>query len=237
MIRKKHRQKVSKEGASVLKKMKKSKKRNWVIIIAPIVAAVLIVGIFLTVERKVLSDYEVKSVAVAKLEIERGTQVTQENVDTLFTIAEVKTEHIIDGAITEPDSLIGCVIENNIHAKEMICAQDVTDRQAWMDGMSQPVEFTFTASSVAASVGGSIRGGDVIDVGITVHQADGKAHFESIGRNIYVKEAYSDKGVAVPRTDQETVCTMFCVVMEQTQGEAFIEKLRAGDEVIVTLPK
>lgn len=220
-----------------MKKAKKGKKRTWMIIAAPMVAAVLFVGIFLTMERKVLSDYEVKTVVTAKVEIEKGTQVTKENVNELFTTTQMKTEYVIDNVIVKPNSLVGHVIENNIHAREMISASDVTDRQAWVDSLKQPIEFTFTASSVAASVGGSIRGGDVIDVGITMQKADGTAHFESIGRNIYVKEAYDDKGTAVPKSDKETICTMFRVVMEQAEGEAFLEKLRAGDEVIVTLPK
>ncbi|MBQ8663488.1 MAG: hypothetical protein IJ471_06495 [Eubacterium sp.] len=220
-----------------MKKTKKGKKNTWIIIVAPMVAAVLFVGIFLTIEKKVLSNYEVKTVVTARVEIEEGTQVTKENVNALFTTTEMKTEYVIDNAIVNQERLIGHVIENRIHAREMVSSTDVTDRQAWMESLKQPVEFTFTASSVAASVGGSIRGGDVIDVGITMQKADGTAHFASIGRNIYVKEAYNEKGTAIPRSDKETICTMFRVVMEQTEGEVFLERLRAGDEVIVTLPK
>ncbi len=220
-----------------MKKTKTGKKRTVIMIVAPIVAAILFVGIFLTVEKKVLSAYEVKPVVTANIEIAKGTQITRENVKELFTITQMQTEYIIDGAVTEPESLIGCVVENTIHARGMICTGDVIDRQAWKEGMIQPVEFTFTASSVAASVGGRIRGGDVIDVGITCQQPDGKMRFESVGRNIYVQDAYNEKGVAVSKNDKETVCTMFRVVMEQAQSEVFLEKLRAGDEVIVTLPK
>lgn len=220
-----------------MKKMKHGKKKSWLMVVAPIVAAILFVGIFITIERKVLSSYEVKQVVTARTEIEKGTQITKENLEALFTVTDMKTEYVIEDALTKPEQLVGCVIENTVHAREMINSQDITDREKWTKELEQPVEFTFTASSIAASVGGTIRGGDVIDVGITVQKSDGKSHFESIGREIYVKEVYNEKGVAVPKSDKETVCTMFRVVMEKSEGEVFLERLRAGDEVIVTLPK
>lgn len=230
-------QELFEKGAEILKTKNSGKKNPWILIVAPLLAAVLFVGIFLTVEKKVLSAYEEKAVATAKIEIEAGTQITKENVEELFTVTKMQTDSIIAGAVTDPQSLIGHVTENTIHAKEMISTDDVRNRQMWEAELNHPIEFTFSASSVAASVGGTIRGGDVIDVGITLLGEDGSAHFASVGRNIYVKEVYNDKGIAIPRSDKETVCTMFRVVMEQSEGEALLEKLRTGDEVIVTLPK
>ena len=219
-----------------MNKTKNGKMKSWLMVVAPIVAAVLFVGIFLTVERKALSSYETIEVVTAKTEILAGTQVTQENLESLFTTTQMKAEYVIDQATTTKETLVGCVVENTIHAKEMISTKDVTHREKWKNNLTNPIEFTFTASSVAASVGGTIRGGDAIDVGIMVQAADGSSYFTSIGRDIYVKDVYNDKGVSVPRTDQETVCTMFRVVMERSQGEVFIEQLRNGEEVIVTLP-
>lgn len=219
-----------------MKETNKARKRSWLMVVAPLIVAILFVGIFLTIERKVLSSYETISVVTAKTEIARGTQITSENVEELFATTQMKTEYVIDQAATKKEDLVGCVVENTIHAKEMISGKDLVDREQWIGEMKDPIEFTFTATSIAASVGGTIRGGDVIDVGITVPQADGSSQFLSIGRDIYVKEAYNDKGAAVSRGDVDVVCTMFRVVMEKTQGEIFLEKLRAGDEVIVTLP-
>lgn len=220
-----------------MKKVKNERKRSWLMIVAPIVAAILFVGVFLTIERKVLSSYENVSVVTAKTEIERGTQITKENLNDLFTMTDMKTDWVIDQAVTESEDLIGCVIENTIHAREMVAKQDVIDREEWRGNLDEPIEFTFTASSIADSVGGTIRGGDVIDVGIVLQKSDGISYFESIGREIYVMDVYDDNGLAVAKSDTTTVCTMFRVVMEKAEGELFLEKLRAGDEVVVTLPE
>lgn len=220
-----------------MKKVKKKTRKEWAAIVAALVAAILFLCIFLMLETKALSAYEVTKVVTAKVEIEEGTQVTKSNIDELFMVVEMQTEYVIDQAVTEPDVLIGHVIENTIHQKEMISLLDVTDRQGWVESMDEPIEFTFTATSISAAVAGSVRGGDVIDVGITYQKEDGLAHFESVGRSIYVKEVYSESGAVISRDDKETPCTMFRVVMEKVDGEELIENLRAGDEVIVTLPK
>lgn len=220
-----------------MKKRKTKNRREWIVILAALVAAILFLCIFLMLETKVLSAYEETKVVTAKVEIEEGTQVTEENVSALFSVTEMKTEYVIENAITDPKKLIGHVVENNIHQKEMVSMLDVTDRQGWIESLTEPIEFTFSATSISAAVAGSVRGGDVIDVGITYQKEDGQAHFESVGRSIYVKEVYNESGGVISRDDKDTPCTMFRVVMEKTEGEALIEKLRAGDEIIVTLPK
>lgn len=218
-------------------KKKKTGKKEWIAVIAALVAAVLIVGIFLTIETTALSAYEETEVVVAKTEVEAGTQVTDENVDLLFETAKMPSVYVITDPVRERKTLVGCVVEHNVHEKEMISRADLTNRTDWLDSLTEPIEFTFCASSVSAAVAGTIRGGDVIDVGITCQGTDGLAHFESVGRGIYVKESYDENGNPVTRSEKDAVCTMFCVVMEKTEGERMLQRLRDGDEVIVTLPR
>lgn len=220
-----------------MKKKTRKNKKEWVPIVAAVVVAILFVCIFLRVETKVLSQYDVASVVTAKTEVEAGTQISKDNVDEIFTVTEMMTEYVIENAVTDPATLVGKVIKCDIHKKEMLSTQDVVDRQRWMEEMNEPIEFTFSATSLSAAVAGTIRGGDEIDIGITYQREDGKPYFESIGRSVYVKEVYSENGTVVPRSDKETTCTMFRVIMEKAEGELLIEKLRTGDEVIVTLPK
>ena len=220
-----------------MKKVRKKNRKEWATIVAAIVAAVLFLCIFLMLETKALAAYDVTSVVTARTEIEEGTQITSENVESLFTVTQMQTEYVIENAVTDPKALVGYVVDNGIHQKEMVSPLDITDRQGWIESMTEPIEFTFCASSVADAVAGSVRGGDMIDVGITYQKEDGQAYFESVGRSIYVKEVYNESGTVIPRTDKDTVCTMFRVVMEKIEGEALLERLRAGDEVIVTLPQ
>lgn len=215
---------------------KKMKRKEWTVIIAAITAAVMFLGIFMLIERKVLSSYDVERVVTAKTEIEYGTQITKENLSELFEVTQMQTGCVIEGAVVEMSDLIGQVVKYPIHKKEMVSASDLTNRQLWKEQMTDPIEFTFSATSISDAVAGSVRGGDVIDVGITYQREDGQAQYESVGQSIYVMEVYDDSGSAVSRSDKETVCTMFRVIMEKVDGEVLLEKLRVGDEVVVTLP-
>ncbi len=216
---------------------KKSMKKEWTAILAAFIAAILFVCVFMMVERKMLSAYEKIPVVVAATEIDAGTQITKDNLDTLFHVLEIPNEYVISDAVVQPESLVGHVIKNTIHEKEMISPLDIVDRQSWMEDLAEPIEFTFSASSISAAVAGTIRGGDTIDVGIVYQRDNGIPQYDVVGREIYVKEVYSDSGTMIPRSDKETICTMFRVVMEKMEGEQLIEKLRQGDEVVVTLPK
>lgn len=219
--------------------MKRGKrtKKEWIAIVAAIVAAILFLGIFLMIETKVLSSYQVQKVVTAKKEIEEGTQITEENVAELFAVSEFPSECIIEDAFLVPEELVGNVLNQSVHEKEMVSRLDVTNRQEWIGTMAEPIEFTFSASSISAAVAGSIRGGDVIDIGITYQTDTSQPCYEAVGRSVYVKEVYNDSGKVIDRADKDTPCTMFRVVMEKLEGEALMERLRAGDEVIVTLPK
>ncbi len=178
----------------------------------------------------------VKVVAAAE-QLKKGTRLTDQEWKESLVLLEIPQGQVPNGAVSDPEKLKGRIVAHTLEKNEILSAGDTVDETAVERQMNEPVELTFAASSPAASVGGKIRGGDIINVGIISRDRDGNARYEAVKDAIYVKDAMDDKGKNVKPMDRETVCTMFCVIMERRDAEYLIARLRDGDETVVTLPK
>ncbi len=215
----------------------KGKKKEGLVILTAAAAALAVILIFLSAGTKMLSDYETGIAAAARKDIPKGTGITAENVSELFELREVNQSMLPGQTVTDLSQMEGKVLSGDLQENEIVTKKDMNDLAGMEASMTEPTELTFTATSIGNSVGGRIRSGDVINVGITFQTDTGESRYRLAGEHIYVLEAMDDTGRPVPPEDTETACIMFRVLMERQDGERLLETLRDGDETIVTLPK
>lgn len=214
-----------------------STKREIIMILAAAAAALVVMLFFLTAGTKVLSGYETVRVATVRKDIAKGTKITEENLKEFFELREVNKSMLPEHTMADLNQLKGQILCVPLQKNEIVTEKDMNNLARLKVSMLDPIELTFTATSVSDSVGGIIRSGDVINVGITYQTDEGQARYRTAGENIYVIAAMDDSGKSVPPQDSKTACTMFRVIMEQQDAEKFLETLREGDETIVTLPR
>lgn len=202
-------------------------------------AAALVVMLFFFNSRNEGAVPDMKSVRVATVrkDIAKGTKITEENLKEFFELREVNKSMLPEHTMADLNQLKGQILCVPLQKNEIVTEKDMNNLARLKVSMLDPIELTFTATSVSDSVGGIIRSGDVINVGITYQTDEGQARYRTAGENIYVIAAMDDSGKSVPPQDSKTACTMFRVIMEQQDAEKFLETLREGDETIVTLPR
>lgn len=156
-----------------------------------------------------LSDYETGIAAAARKDIPKGTGITAENVSELFELREVNQSMLPGQTVTDLSQMEGKVLSGDLQENEIVTKKDMNDLAGMEASMTEPTELTFTATSIGNSVGGRIRSGDVINVGITFQTDTGESRYRLAGEHIYVLEAMDDTGRPVPPEDTETACIMF----------------------------
>lgn len=216
--------------------MGKERKREPVVILTAAAAAVAVILIFFAVGTKLLAGQETVQAVAARTYIKKGTKITEQNLKELTTVVQVEKGVVPNTAVTDISILSGKVLKDSVEPKQMILQTDLTDKKMASEGMHNPMELTFSASSVADSVGGIIRSGDLIHVGVTVREKDGSVCYKLAGENVYVVEALDENGNPVEEKDGG-MCTMFRVLMDQKDAERMMETIRGADSTIVMLPE
>ncbi len=202
-----------------------------------IVLSALIICVCLSYTGSRQEQGETVKVVAAGEQLKKGTRLIDPILQESLVLLEVPRDQVPKGAVSDPKKLVGRMVCHSLEKNEILTAGDTVDEDSIEQQMKEPVELTFAASSPSASVGGRIRSGDIINVGIVFKDDSGKSQYEAVKDAVYVKEAIDDRGETVDPNDRKTFCTMLCVIMERQDAEYLLARLRDGDETIVTLPR
>ena len=137
----------------------------WRLLGSFFVAAALF-GVLIGVEKNILSDYAKETAVLCKMDIPKGTKITEENVDQYFYSYEVDAAMVNGDCIKDKKELLDTVVTRELSAHEIVregaCIKEAEIYNRYHD----PVEASVEANEAGDIVSGTIRKGDYVDIAV-----------------------------------------------------------------------
>lgn len=202
--------------------LKKRKLINLSISIA--LTGVCFFGLVL-IQSKINSPNGVTDVIVAKDNIERGTVITRDNLNSLFEEkSKVDNGVVPETSIKNKNSLIGMIAENDICKNEIVNENKVKSKGKTLIDVLIPREVTIDLESIGCSVGGTLREGDLVDI---VLSDDELKESTDVLNNVYINSALTSDGTKVAR-GQSNPTTLINVIVDQHNVEKLSTAMQKG---------
>lgn len=165
------------------------------------------------------------------LKVEKGTLITEENVNKLFTSAVRDSRTIPSDYISDLSLLIGKFAAKDIGQMEIVCESGFYDLDM-KEGILNPVEVSFSVNSFDQAVGGVLRRGDCISLYVVrKDEAEKEVTAEKIVDSTYVTRAFSSAGMEIDREDAEnadTPTTIINIYIPKAQEDAYNRAISEG---------
>ena len=188
------------------------------IILAAFTAAAVTYIVLLNVEKNALSAYEKGDCWILAETLEKGTEITADNVETLFSLTQADTGHIPRQAVTDPRALVGTQAAITIPGGSMV---------------TQPM-FTLNcrAEDLYQLVSGTLRSGDRIHI-YTVDEELGETYL--VWDDVMVYQTFDSAGNLIPPQDTLSAAARINVLLEEGTAELFYSELYRGSLRVVKL--
>lgn len=209
-----------------------SGKRLPGIILAAFAAAVITFAVLLNVEKNVLSAYEKADCWILTETLEKGTELTADNIGGLFQQIQVDVRHIPQEAVTIPQALEGSQAAITIPAGSMITDAMFTRAGSYRAALSKPVIAGCKAEDLYQMVSGTLRSGDRIHI-YTVDEELGQAYLS--WDNVMVYQVFDSSGNLILPQDTVSAAARINVLLEEGNAEAFYSELYKGSLRVVKL--
>lgn len=134
-------------------------------VISLICAIAVFIGL-LFLDNYFSEDITYKEIVVCKKDIPEGEIITEENLETYLGVQNINVLTINNGAITKEDvnSLLKKKTKINLYKGEIVTLKDFQDLNIYTDHIVNPIEVSIAVDSMAASDGGKIRAGDLVNI-------------------------------------------------------------------------
>jgi pilus assembly protein CpaB len=189
--------------------------------LAAILAAVLLLVYVAQYRDSVRQEQKPVAVLVADNLIPKGTSGDLIGSEQMYTISKIPADRVKNGAITDPNSLKGLIVTEDLFPGKQLTQSDFVDRSTnkvlnKITGYGRAITIPLDS---AHGVIGYIQPGDRVDVlaGFVIDGSDGKQHpvLKTIMQNILVLDAPSTAGKSgVSSTQTQNV------VLEMTDEQA-----------------
>lgn len=177
------------------------------------------------IQSKINSPNGVTDVIVAKDNIERGTVITRDNLNSLFEEkSKVDNGVVPETSIKNKNSLIGMIAENDICKNEIVNENKVKSKGKTLIDVLIPREVTIDLESIGCSVGGTLREGDLVDI---VLSDDELKESTDVLNNVYINSALTSDGTKVER-GQSNPTTLINVIVDQHNVEKLSTAMQKG---------
>ena len=135
------------------------------------IAISLILTICLFVGLLMARDYLSKDVSyvakvVVKNTVPAGEVITEENCGTYFAIKNIPSDMDVDSSYSKIEDMVGFRSRVDLEKGEVVAAKDFVALNKYTDNIKNPVLTGLEVASIANSVGGSLRTGDIINIQI-----------------------------------------------------------------------
>ena len=201
----------------------------WKLLGSFLVAAALF-GVLIGVEKNILSDYAKETAVLCKIDVPKGTKITEENVDQYFYSYEVDAAMVNGKCIKDKKELLNTVAVRDLSAHEIVREGACTKEAEIYTRYQDPVEASVEANEAGVIVSGTIRKGDHVDIAVVNKDT---LEYEVMLKNVYVLGAYTSTGEAVAEGMEGTAATMLTIVEEKDNLALFYSARETGN-VIVT---
>lgn len=134
-------------------------------IISSVCAIALFIGL-LFLDNYFSEDITYKEVVVCKKDIPEGEIITETNIETYLGVQNVNVLTVNNGALTKENvnDLLNKKTKINLYKGEIVTLKDFKDLNIYTDDIVNPIEVSIAVDSMAASDGGKIRSGDLVNI-------------------------------------------------------------------------
>lgn len=212
--------------------MEKRKKGLPGIILAAFAAAAVTYIVLLNVEKNALSAYEKADCWMLTETLEKGTEITADNVGTLFRQIQADARHIPQEAVTSPETLLGSQAAITIPQGSMITQAMFTQAGSYRAALEKPVIAGCRAEDLYQLVSGTLRSGDRIHI-YTVDEELGETYL--IWDDVMVYQVFDSAGNLIPPQDTLSAAARINVLLEEGNAELFYSELYRGSLRVVKL--
>ena len=194
--------------------------------------AIALFGVLVGVERNMLSDFDKETVILCKADIQKGTNITAENVGKYFYEYEVDVKLAGEGCVTDKNELVGTVAGRTLSAHTIAQKSDFTKESEIYAGYRNPVEGSIITDKPGDIVSGTIRRGDYVDIAVVNKDT---LEYDVILEHVYVLDAFTGNGERVSSDMDGTAATMLTIVEEKDHLAAFYSARELGSVIVTKL--
>ena len=202
------------------------------IILAAFTAAADTNIVLLNVEKNALSAYEKGDCWILAETLEKGTEITADNVETLFSLTQADTGHIPRQAVTDPRALVGTQAAITIPGGSMVTQPMFTLNGSFRAALEHPVIAGCRAEDLYQLVSGTLRSGDRIHI-YTVDEELGETYL--VWDDVMVYQTFDSAGNLIPPQDTLSAAARINVLLEEGTAELFYSELYRGSLRVVKL--
>ncbi len=205
------------------------KKVKGILIVIVIAAAIF--GILVAVEKNAVSKYERVEMAVAVKEVPKGTKLTEENVSEYFEMRKCDASLDTQYNIKELGELEGRYSSRQIYADTIVHAYDFSDSDFKNESVKEKVMVSFGVGSLADSLSGTLRMGDVVNIYVVNAQTGEISALTEYA--VIIEEAFDSSGILIGAGDKTSIATNFNIGVDKQDESAFYEMMATGNVKVV----
>ncbi len=202
------------------------------IILAAFTAAAVTYIVLLNVEKNALSAYEKGDCWVLAQALEKGTEITADNVGSIFCPAQADLGHIPQEAVSDPQTLLGSQAAITIPEGSIATGPMFTSAGSFRSALEHPVIAGCRADDLYQLVSGTLRSGDRIHI-YTVDEELGETYL--VWDNVMVYQTFDSAGNLIPPQDTLSAAARINVLLEEGTAELFYSELYRGSLRVVKL--
>lgn len=213
-------------------KNKENKRKKGLpgIVLAAFLAAVITYIVLLNVEKNILSAYEKADCWILAKSLEKGTEITEENMGEIFSRVQVDLQHIPQEAVLDPGTLLESQAAITIPQGSIATAAMFTPPARDRAALEKPVIAGCKAEDLYQLVSGTLRSGDRIHI-YTVDEELGDTYL--IWDNVMVYQTFDSAGNLIPPQDTVSAAARINVLLEEGNAELFYRELYQGSLRVV----
>ena len=215
------------------KQEKKSKQpKAWPILVC-FLSAMLLFLLLLNIEKRQLAQYEKGSVVVAIADVAAGREITEKNLAELFAVKERPLTDIPEAAYVRAEDLIGQYVQGGINAGSMVTHSMLGELQK---DLGDSVLLGVNMETLAQSVAGTLRAGDVIDIYRVMEDGAEKVVAEKVLGNVTIERSYTSSGIPILKEDDTSIAQYITIPVHQEAVGLFFQSLGEHQIQVVKHP-
>lgn len=152
-------------------------------------------------------------------EINRGTTITEDNINNMFAVKSSDDSIRPSDAVTDKESVIGKTFKYNVSAGTILADGMLADADSIGVLMNNPVVAGIKATDISQFVGGIVRKGDYIDISV-IDKSTGECI--NVMDSVYVTGAYNSDGTEI---EDGEGCAMLLNILIEKESESYLNTM------------
>lgn len=191
------------------------------------VALAVFVGLIM-LQQSLIAPNGLITVIVAKKDIPKNLEITESNYNEYFESKDKDSAILSKSSITNKEDLINTVTSCTLLKGNSISKDNLIPKEKILNNSENLVHFSIAVSSITNAVGGSIRGGDIVDFGIINEVTK---EYEYVKEGVYIEKALDASGIVVDKSSSAPATT-FIILADKEDMKIIQAKLAIGQLLI-----